>query len=937
MILNHINIEGAYQHNLKGISLKLPRNKFIVITGVSGSGKSSLAFDTLYAEGHRRYVESLSSYARQFLNQLEKPEVDLVEGLSPAISIEQRTTTPTPRSTVGTVTEIYDFLRLLYAKTGVPHCPDCGHEVKAQSSSRIVEEIMSIKEGARLHIMAPIVKSRKGIYSRELNEMREKGFIRARIDGKMMELDTPFTLERNKRHNIDIVIDSLIMKKGIENRVASSLETAFKLASNTVVVNIVGKNDRIFSKSLSCPDCGISFQELSSRNFSFNSPRGYCQECKGLGNRKELAVQLLIPDSSLSIMEGAVRPWGKKPKLSKMLQQFKVIAEKFGFTLDSPFKEMNEPLRELLIYGKHENLVTPEGEKIKIGKRDMPGLIPSMLWQYNHTSSGKIRDRIEHYMHHHRCSSCEGKRLNKMSLSVLCGDKNISDLTSLSLIKLKKVLEELRFEGPSKDIGSSVINEITDRLDFLLNVGLGYLTLDRRSSTLSGGESQRIRLATQVGSKLKGILYVLDEPSIGLHRRDNLKLLNTLKKMRDLGNTVIVVEHDAETINEADYVVDMGPGAGTEGGHIIATGTPAEIAKNSNSLTGNYLSGNKKIPVPETRTYPDGRWLEIMGISENNLKHINVAIPLGLITVITGVSGSGKSTLMNDVIYRIVARELQRQQISPGKFKTVKGLKHLKSAILVDQSSIGRSTRSNPATYTGVWTPIRDLFSKLPLSRMRGYSKGRFSFNVKGGRCAKCEGMGEIKVEMRLLPDLFVKCDSCNGKRFDRETLEIKYKGKNIQSVLDMTVSEAASLFSSIPEISRKLNCLSEIGLGYLKLGQSSTTLSGGEAQRLKLSKELSGKKENILYLLDEPTVGLHFNDIKILLEVLVKLRNNRNTIVIIEHNYDVIKCADWIIDLGPEGGENGGKIIAKGKPEEIAKNKNSYTGIYLKELLNYK
>ncbi len=934
MALNFINIEGAYQHNLKGISLKLPRNKFIVITGVSGSGKSSLAFDTLYAEGHRRYVESLSSYARQFMDQLEKPDVDLIEGLSPAISIEQRTASSTPRSTVGTATEIYDFLRLLYAKIGTLHCPDCGLPVKAQSTEDIIKEIMKLKEGTRLHILAPIVRGRKGRYTREINDIREKGFVRARIDGEMTDIDTPLDLDKNKYHDIEIVVDSIIIKPEIGNRLLASVETAFKLADNNVVINVIGQEDRVFSSSFSCPQCRRGFNEINPRDFSFNSPKGYCPACKGLGSRMEIDVNLIIPDESISILKGAIRSWGKNLKNSEFIRKLEKISLEFHYDLSSPYSEMPLEMKNLIVFGDTDLQVSRKGRNNKPRKSVFPGIVPQMEERYLSTNSSSVRERIESFMTNHICSVCLGKRLNRTSLSVLTCGQDISEMARMNMEALSCNLRNIKLRGRDANIGESIVKEIIDRLDFLLNVGLGYLTLDRRSSTLSGGEAQRIRLATQVGSKLKGILYVLDEPSIGLHRRDNLKLLETIKKMKDLGNTVIVVEHDEEAIKGADHIVDFGPGAGTEGGEIVAEGTLREIMRSKRSVTGQYLAGKEVIPLPIERKNPNGKKLVISGINENNLKNINLSLPLGLITVITGVSGSGKSTLINDVALKAVSSELLGLPVPQRKFESISGTELLNGVIMVDQSSIGRSSRSNPATYTGVWGPVRDLYSKLPLSRMRGYSKSRFSFNVKSGRCPKCEGMGEIRVEMRMLPDLYVKCDICNGKRFDRETLEVAYKGHTIESVLNMTVSEAFDVFSSIPEINKKLSVLIEIGLGYLKLGQSSTTLSGGEAQRLKLSRELSRKNGRILYLLDEPTIGLHFHDIKILLETLKRLRDRDNTIVVIEHNYDVIKSADWIIDLGPEGGDSGGEIVAEGTPEQVAEEKDSFTGRYLKEIL---
>jgi len=936
--LNKIIIRGASQHNLKNIDLEIPRNKLVVITGISGSGKSTLAFDTIYAEGQRRYVESLSAYARQFLEQMEKPEVEHIEGLSPAISIEQRTASKNPRSTVGTVTEIYDYLRLLFARIGRPHCPQCGREIATQTVQQIVDQVMEYPEKEKIQVLAPLVRGRKGEYRKELQQMVKEGFIRARIDGELRMLTEEIKLDKNKKHDIEIVVDRLIVKEGIEARLADSLETALKLANGVVLVSSEGEGERLFSEKLACPDCGISIPELSPRIFSFNSPHGACPTCGGLGTIRDISPQKVVPDELKSIAEGAIQPWGARDNSSYLFQMLKSLARHYRFDLNTPFHQLPPKAREVIIYGSGKEEIQfryRKGDTYYSFKAPFEGVIPNLTRRYRETHSSHVREEIERYMSQRPCPECGGQRLRKESLSVRVAAHNIAYYTSLSTKEARRVFSNLNVRPRDRFIADRILKEIRERLEFMENVGLGYLELRRSAATLSGGEGQRIRLATQIGSSLMGVIYVLDEPSIGLHQRDNGKLLSTLFKLRDLGNTILVVEHDEQTILSADHIIDLGPGAGVHGGEVIFQGTPEEIMKSEESLTGLYLVGKMRIPIPQKRRSLKGRFLTIVGAAENNLKEINVDIPLGVFTVITGVSGSGKSTLIDEILYKSLAQRFYRSPEVPGKHKGLKGVEHIDKVVNIDQSPIGRTPRSNSATYTGVFTFIRELFSRLPEARMRGYKPGRFSFNVKGGRCEACRGDGLIKIEMHFLPDVYITCDVCKGKRFNRETLEVKYKGKNIADVLDMTVEEALELFKNIPSIKHKLQTLADVGLGYIKLGQSATTLSGGEAQRVKLAKELSKRGTGkTLYILDEPTTGLHFDDIKKLLNVLDRLVDKGNTVVVIEHNMEVIKTADYIIDLGPEGGEEGGRIVARGTPEEIAKTPGSYTGIYLRKTL---
>ncbi len=930
-------IRGAREHNLKNINVEIPRDRLVVITGLSGSGKSSLAFDTIYAEGQRRYVESLSAYARQFLEQMDKPDVDSIEGLSPAISIEQKTTSANPRSTVGTVTEIYDYLRVLFARAGRPFCYKCGKEIAAQTVSQMVDAIMAYPEGAKLQILSPIIRGRKGEYKKELSHLKKEGFVRVRIDGKIYELSEAeaIKLDKNKKHTIEVVVDRIIIKAGIERRLADSIETALKMAEGIVIAS-TDKGDALFSEKLACIDCNVSYPEIAPRIFSFNSPYGACPECAGIGSLIEIDEDLVVPNKNLSIREGAIRPWERRSSVY-YYQMLESLAKHYGFDLRTPFKELSPQHQKIILYGSGD-------EEIKFsydndGKREhyykaFEGVIENLKRRYKETDSGYIREEIERYMSMHPCPVCKGARLKPESLAIKINEKSIVDATRLSIKEALIFFSNLNLTEKETIIAQRVLKEIKERLGFMVNVGLDYLTLDRTAATLSGGEGQRIRLATQIGSSLVGVLYILDEPSVGLHQRDNVRLLNTLKKMRDLGNSVLVVEHDEETIRNADYVIDMGPGAGAEGGKIIAEGRPEEIIENENSLTGRYLSGRFVIPVPNQRRKAKG-FITIAGARENNLKNIDVKIPLGVLTCITGVSGSGKSTLILEILYKNLAQRLYNSREKAGICKEIKGLSAIDKVINIDQSPIGRTPRSNPATYTGIFTFIRDLFSQLPESRMRGYKPGRYSFNVKGGRCEACQGDGLIRIEMHFLPDVYVTCELCKGKRYNRETLDIRYKGKNISDILDMTVSQAIEFFENIPHIKTKLETLNDVGLGYIKLGQSATTLSGGEAQRVKLSKELSKRATGrTLYILDEPTTGLHFADIHKLLEVLNRLVDMGNTVVVIEHNMDVLKTADHIIDLGPEGGDNGGEVIAEGSPEEIIDMEHSYTGQYLKKVL---
>ncbi len=932
-------IKGAREHNLKNIDLEIPRDKLVVITGLSGSGKSSLAFDTIYAEGQRRYVESLSAYARQFLEQMDKPDVDSIEGLSPAISIEQKTTSKNPRSTVGTVTEIYDYLRLLYARIGHPYCYNCGKEITSQTVSQMVDKITAMPPGAKISVLAPIVRGRKGEYRKELAQMKKEGYVRARIDKAVRDLSENIVLDKNKKHTIEIVIDRLVIKEGIEKRLADSLEVALKLSEGIVVISPVeaGAKDILYSEKLACIYCGISYPEMTPRMFSFNNPHGACPECDGLGAKMDIDPDLVIPNKDLSIREGAVKPWSKRTTVF-YYQMLEALADHFGFSLTAPWKKLPKKAQDAILYGSGGEEVKfwfmRDGRK-QFYTREFEGVVKNLARRYHETESAYIRQEIEEYMGAHPCPACKGDRLRKESLSIKVGDVNITQATRLSVRRAREFFTELPLTEKESFIAQKILKEINERLGFLINVGLDYLTLDRRAATLSGGEAERIRLATQIGSSLMGVLYILDEPSIGLHQRDNEKLLDTLLSLKNLGNTVLVVEHDEDTILRSDYVIDMGPGAGEHGGYVVAQGTPKEIMENEDSLTGAYLSGRRKILVPLMRRTAR-KYITIKKARENNLKNIDVRIPLGVLTCVTGVSGSGKSSLVLEVLYKTLAQQFYRSTERAGLCDGVLGLHEVDKVIDIDQSPIGRTPRSNPATYTGLFTHIREMFAQVPDSRMRGYKAGRYSFNVKGGRCEACQGDGVIKIEMHFLPDVFVTCDVCKGKRYNRETLEIKYKGQSITDVLEMTVSEGLDFFENIPVIHNKLVTINDVGLGYIKLGQSATTLSGGEAQRVKLSKELSKRSTGrTLYILDEPTTGLHFADIQKLLDVLNRLVETGNTVVVIEHNLDVIKTADHIIDLGPEGGDGGGRIVAMGTPEDIAKAKGSYTGQFLKKALN--
>ena len=938
---NIIEIRGARSHNLKNIDLNIPREKFVVFTGVSGSGKSSLAFDTIYAEGQRRYVESLSSYARQFLGQMDKPDVDYIGGLSPAISIDQKTTNNNPRSTVGTVTEIYDYLRLLYARAGVPHCPKCGREIKKQTVDQIVDQIMRFPADSRIQILAPVVKGRKGEHVKLLEDARKNGYVRARIDGEIMDLSEDIKLEKNKKHVIEIVVDRLKVRDGIQQRLTDSVETASALSGGVIVADIVGGESVTFSESFACPDCEISIPEIEPRSFSFNNPSGACPECSGLGMMRKFSPELIVPNPSLSISKGAIsapgfNSIGTGGSMSSEL--FKALAKKYKFSLDVPFSELSDEVKDIIFYGT-------KGEKVRIEYMNargisyydysFDGVIGNLRRRYNETSDA-MKGEYEQYMTEIKCPACGGKRLKPEILAVTVGGKSISDVTDLSVAQAKKFFEELKLTGKEAMIADRILKEINARLGFLVDVGLDYLTLSRSAGTLSGGESQRIRLATQIGSGLVGVVYILDEPSIGLHQRDNDKLIATLKNLRDMGNTLIVVEHDEDTMYAADYIVDIGPGAGRNGGEVVCAGTVDDIKKCENSETGAYLSGRKKIEVPAVRRkVQEGKFITVKGAAENNLKNIDVNIPLGVFTCVTGVSGSGKSSLVNEILYKRLARDLNYAKIYPGKHEDILGIDQLDKVINIDQSPIGRTPRSNPATYTRLFDLSRHLYAQTNEAKMRGYSKGRFSFNVKGGRCEACGGDGIIKIEMNFLPDIYVPCDVCGGRRYNRETLEVKYKGKNISDVLDMTVEEALEFFDNIPRIKSKLQTLYDVGLSYVQLGQSSTTLSGGEAQRVKLATELSRKSTGkTMYILDEPTTGLHTSDVHRLINILQRLADGGNTVVVIEHNLDVIKTADYIIDLGPEGGDGGGEIVACGTPEEIAGIKESYTGKYLKKYL---
>jgi excinuclease ABC subunit A len=932
-----IKIRGAKVHNLKNISLDIPRNQLVVITGLSGSGKSSLAFDTIYAEGQRRYVESLSAYARQFLEQMEKPDVDAIEGLSPAISIEQRSTSRNPRSTVGTVTEIYDYLRLLFARIGHPHCPQCSLEITSQTTQQIVDQIMAMEEDTRVQIFAPLIEGRKGEHVHLLERLRKDGFTRVKIDGQIRLLDEDIVLDKNKKHFISVVVDRLIINKGIKRRLTDSMELTLNLSGGQAILDVIGSGETLFSQKAACIQCGISIPELTPQMFSFNNPHGACSGCSGLGTKRYFDPDLIIPDPDLSLREGAIAPWAKRHSVY-FQQMLDSLSEHYSIDIYTPFKDLPKKVRDVFLYGSGKEEIKFYFERDNrryFYTRPFEGVIPKLERRYHETDSYQVREEIESYMSITACPACGGARLKPMSLAVKVGGHSISEITSLSIERAHEFFQHLVFDAKEKVIAKRIFKEIKERLGFLKSVGLDYLSIDRHSSTLSGGEDQRIRLATQISSSLAGVLYVLDEPTIGLHQRDNLLLLKNLRRLKDLGNTVLVVEHDAETILSSDYVIDMGPGAGVKGGDVVFKGTPRQLTESDTSLTGQYLSGRLTIPVPKARKKGNGQSLVIEGARQNNLKNIFVEIPLGSFTCVTGVSGSGKSSLINEILFPALSQKLYRSKAKIGKFKSIQGIHHIDKVINIDQSPIGRTPRSNPATYTGVFTYIRELFSMLPDSKMRGYKPGRFSFNVRGGRCEACNGDGIIKIEMHFLPDVYVTCEACKGLRFNRDTLEVKYKGYHIADVLEMTVNQAFPFFQNVPNIKNKLKTLVDVGLGYIKLGQSATTLSGGEAQRVKLSRELSKRDTGrTLYLLDEPTTGLHFADIQKLLEVLNYLVELNNTIVVIEHNLDVIKTADYIIDLGPEGGERGGHLVGAGTPEEVAQIEKSYTGKFLKKVL---
>ena len=935
-----IRIRGANENNLKNLSVDIPRDKFVVLTGLSGSGKSSLAFDTIYAEGQRRYMESLSSYARQFLGQMEKPDVESIEGLPPAISIDQKSTNRNPRSTVGTVTEIYDYFRLLYARVGIPHCPKCGKVIAKQTVDQMVDQIMELPERTKIQLLAPVVRGRKGTHAKLLDQARRSGYVRAEIDGNVYELSEEITLDKNIKHNIAIIVDRLIVKPGIEKRLTDSLETVLNLADGLAVVDTMDGNYMNFSQSFSCPDCGISIDEIEPRSFSFNNPFGACPQCLGLGYKMEFDPDLMIPDKSLSIAQGAITVMGWQSctdKSSFTNAILNALCREYGFDLDTPFQDYPKKIQDILLYGTggHSVKVYYKGQRGE-GVYDVafPGLIRTVEQRYKETGSESMKQEYESFMQITPCTACKGQRLKKESLAVTVADKNIYEVTNMSIDKLKMFLQKMELSPQQQLIGKQILKEIRARVGFLADVGLEYLSLARATGTLSGGEAQRIRLATQIGSGLVGVAYILDEPSIGLHQRDNDKLLGALMHLRDLGNSLIVVEHDEDTMRAADCIVDIGPGAGEHGGQLVGMGTAEELMKNPDSITGAYLSGRLKIPVPEVRKEPTG-FLTIKGAAENNLKHIDVDIPLGIMTCITGVSGSGKSSLINEILYKHLAKELNRARVIPGKHDAVLGIDQLDKVIAIDQSPIGRTPRSNPATYTGVFDQIRDLFAATADAKAKGYKKGRFSFNVKGGRCEACSGDGIIKIEMHFLPDVYVPCEVCKGKRYNRETLEVKYKDKSIYDVLNMTVEEAMTFFENVPSIRRKIETLYDVGLSYIRLGQPSTTLSGGEAQRIKLATELSRRSTGkTIYILDEPTTGLHFADVQKLVEILRRLSDGGNTVVVIEHNLDVIKTADYIIDIGPEGGDGGGTVVAKGTPEEVAKNPASHTGRYVAKYL---
>ncbi len=937
---DRIIIRGARQHNLKNISLEIPRDKFVVLTGLSGSGKSSLAFDTIYAEGQRRYIESLSAYARQFLGQMDKPDVDYIEGLSPAISIEQRTAAKNPRSTVATVTEIHDYLRLMFARIGVPHCPNCKRVIEKQTVEQMVDQIMKLKEGTKMQILAPIVKAQKGEHKDIIKNLKTEGYSRVRVDRRVYELDQDeeIKLVKNKKHTIEAIVDRLIIKQGIQKRLADSIQTALTFSKGTIVVDLDDKkNELVLSEAMACPTCGFSLEELSPRMFSFNSPFGACKQCLGLGYLLNMDPDLVIPNRSKSVRDGAIATMSENDSWS--MHQLERVARSYGFSLDAPLSRLKKEHLNILLYGTKAGRQTPQMYKSNdrqwYHERDFEGIIPQLERRYFETESDFMKEWYSKFLSNQRCPSCNGERYKPEILAVTVGGKSISSVSRLSIRQAIEFFTKLDLTEKEKLIAFQILKEINSRLKFLINVGLDYLSLDRAAASLSGGEAQRIQLATQIGSSLVGVLYILDEPSIGLHQRDNRKLIATLRALRDLGNTVLVVEHDEETILESDFVVDLGPGAGIHGGHVVALGTPEEIMSSPDSITGQYLSGKREIEVPAKRRAPNGKYLTVKGAKENNLKNIEAKFPLGVFTCVTGVSGSGKSSLVNDILYRALAQKLYGSREKPGVHEGILGIENIDKAIIIDQSPIGRTPRSNPATYVGLFTEVRDLFTRLPESLARGYKPGRFSFNVKGGRCEACEGDGIIRLEMHFLPDVYVPCEVCKGKRYNRETLEIKYRGKSISDVLDMTVEEALAFFENIPRIKKKLATLYDVGLGYIELGQSATTLSGGEAQRVKLASELSKRATGkTLYLLDEPTTGLHFEDIKKLLEVLGRLTDAGNTVVVIEHNLDVIKTADWIIDLGPDGGERGGFIVVEGTPERVSTFANSYTGQYLKSIL---
>ena len=940
MAKQYIKIRGASEHNLKQINLDIPRDELVVLTGLSGSGKSSLAFDTIYAEGQRRYMESLSSYARMFLGQVEKPEVESIEGLSPAISIDQKSTNRNPRSTVGTVTEIYDYMRLLYARIGIPHCPNCGKPIQKQTIDQMVDRIMELPEKTKLQLLAPVVRGKKGRHEKVLAQAKKSGYVRVRIDGNLYELSEEIALDKNIKHSIEVVVDRLVIREGIQKRLTDSLETALALTGGTAAVDVIGGEELHFSQSFACPDCGISIEEVEPRSFSFNNPFGACPDCLGLGYKMEFDLELMVPDESLSINQGAIIAPGwnscnQKGSFTNAL--LSALAEHYRFSLDTPFQDYPEEIRDILLHGTG-------GTEVKVRYRSQrgegvydvafEGLIENEKRRYREAFSASAKEEYESFMRIIPCKTCGGKRLKRSSLAVTVGDLNIYDATDMSIVKFRSFIDQLTLTEMQRMIGEQILKEIRNRVSFLIDVGLDYLALSRATGTLSGGEAQRIRLATQIGSGLVGVAYILDEPSIGLHQRDNDKLLGTLKHLRDLGNTVLVVEHDEDTMRAADWIVDIGPGAGEHGGEVIAEGTAEDLMRNENSITGQYLAGKLRIPVPDTRRVPKG-WLTVRGAREHNLKNIDVRFPLGIMTCVTGVSGSGKSSLVNEILYKYLAKKLNRAHEIPGKFRAIEGTEALDKVIAIDQSPIGRTPRSNPATYTGVFDMIRDLFAATPDAKARGYKKGRFSFNVKGGRCEACSGDGIVKIEMHFLPDVYVPCEVCHGKRYNRETLEVRYKGKSIYDVLNMTVEEALKFFENVPSIARKIQTLYDVGLSYIRLGQPSTELSGGEAQRIKLAAELSKRGTGkTIYILDEPTTGLHFADVHKLVEILRRLSDSGNTVIVIEHNLDVIKTADYIIDMGPEGGEGGGTVVVQGTPEQVAEVPGSFTGQYLKPLL---